>query len=144
MDLKQKIFDNKYKLIIVGSLFAAFVSGFSLAALRNSFSNSFAGANSTTNNTAIKPYDQYNQDTQKQNQDGTLPVVSDNVSTSNKATGASKQTSSDTCPVKGKKSKTGKNIYYLPGSLFFSRLKSPTCFATEQQAIAAGFVKTTR
>jgi len=45
------------------------------------------------------------------------------------------------CPVKG--NMTSK-IYHVPGGAFYNTLKSPRCFNTEAEAVAAGFRKSSR
>jgi hypothetical protein len=50
-------------------------------------------------------------------------------------------TSSQGCAVKGNPSS---KIYHVAGGAFYNTLKSPQCFATEAEAVAAGFVKSGR
>jgi hypothetical protein len=42
-------------------------------------------------------------------------------------------------PVKGNFSTSGEKIYHLPGGAFYSRTRPEVCFATEDDAQAAGF-----
>lgn len=50
------------------------------------------------------------------------------------------QTTLSDCPVKGSKSK----IYHLPGGSFYERTNAAQCFATEAEAQAAGYTKSSR
>lgn len=52
--------------------------------------------------------------------------------------------SSVSCLIKGNISSKGKKIYHLPGGAFYERTNPEQCFATEAQAQAAGFVKSSR
>lgn len=42
-------------------------------------------------------------------------------------------------PVKGNHSRTGDFIYHVPGSRFYDRTAPEVCFASEDEALAAGF-----
>ncbi len=48
-----------------------------------------------------------------------------------------------TCPIKGKAS-SSKKIYHLAGNQWYSKLKQTDCFASEEEAKAAGFRKSSR
>lgn len=45
------------------------------------------------------------------------------------------------CSVKGN---AASKIYHMPGGAYFTTLRSPVCFASEQEAQAAGFRKSQR
>lgn len=47
------------------------------------------------------------------------------------------------CPVKGNISSKNK-IYHIKGGAFYDRTQEEMCFQTEAEAIAAGFIKSTR
>lgn len=70
----------------------------------------------------------------------------------NKATGTTATTAANTtttpqaadgstdCPIKGSKSK----IYHLKGGAFYERTNADKCFTTEDEALAAGYKKSSR
>jgi competence protein ComEC len=47
-------------------------------------------------------------------------------------------------PIKGNVSSSGERIYHVPGGAFYARTKPEECFATEQDAQAAGYRKSQR
>ena len=53
-------------------------------------------------------------------------------------------TASGPCAVKGNISSTGKKIYHVLGGAFYNTVKPEQCFNTEDEALAAGFVKSSR
>ena len=57
---------------------------------------------------------------------------------------AANATSSPTCIVKGNISAKGKKIFHVLGGSFYDRVNPEQCFATEEEAVAAGFVKSSR
>ena len=48
------------------------------------------------------------------------------------------------CPIKGNIGSAGKKIYHVKGGAFYDRTKAEQCFNTEKEAVAAGFVKSSR
>lgn len=65
------------------------------------------------------------------------------INTSTKAKEHSPTTQTN-CSIKGNISSTGKKTYHLPGGAFYKRTTAEQCFDTEQDAISAGFVKSSR
>ncbi len=53
-------------------------------------------------------------------------------------------TSSTACMVKGNISSKGKKIYHVVGGSFYDRVNPEQCFTTEEEAVAAGFIKSSR
>ncbi len=49
-------------------------------------------------------------------------------------------TPANDCPIKGSKSK----IYHIKGGSFYERTNPAQCFNTEEEALAAGYIKSTR
>ncbi len=49
-------------------------------------------------------------------------------------------TATNDCPIKGSKSK----IYHIAGGSFYDRTNAAQCFATESEAQAAGYTKSSR
>jgi hypothetical protein len=54
--------------------------------------------------------------------------------------GESKPHEGDDCYIKGSKSKT----YHIPGGAFYERTNPSACFASEEEAVAAGYKKSSR
>lgn len=48
------------------------------------------------------------------------------------------------CVIKGNISTAGKKIYHIKGGAFYERTKAEMCFNTEAEALAAGFIKSSR
>ncbi|MDE2311770.1 MAG: hypothetical protein KGJ93_01610 [Patescibacteria group bacterium] len=48
------------------------------------------------------------------------------------------------CLIKGNISSGGKKIYHVPGGAFYKIVKPEQCFNAEGEALAAGFVKSSR
>lgn len=53
-------------------------------------------------------------------------------------------TSTKDCIVKGNISSTGKKIYHILGGAFYKTVKPEQCFKNEAEALAEGFVKSSR
>ncbi len=58
--------------------------------------------------------------------------------------GDSTTTQATACVIKGNISSGGKKIFHVQGGAFYARVKPEQCFSTEQEALAAGFVKSSR
>ncbi len=52
--------------------------------------------------------------------------------------------SSGPCIIKGNISSQGRKLYHMPGGSFYERVNPEQCFATEGEAQAAGFTKSSR
>ncbi len=48
------------------------------------------------------------------------------------------------CQIKGNVSSKGKRTYHIPGGAFYSLVKPEQCFNTEEEAVKAGFVKSSK
>jgi hypothetical protein len=48
------------------------------------------------------------------------------------------------CLIKGNISTAGKKIYHITGGAFYAKVHPEQCFNTEADAVAAGFVKSSR
>ena len=122
--LKQK--ENKDKLVLGLSFVLTFIVGF--------------GAGSYVRETRrdiSKPQANYT----------TVPAKKPaNTATNTVGQGTAKQATSTpaSCIVKGNISSTGKKIYHVQGGAFYARVKPEQCFNTETEALAAGFVKSSR
>lgn len=122
--LKQK--ENKDKLVLGLSFVLIFIVGF--------------GAGSYVRETrrdAYKPQSNYTTNTAKS------PTKTDTVQ-SKPAVAATTTSSTTSCVVKGNISTAGKKIYHVQGGAFYERTKAEQCFNTEAEALAAGFIKSSR
>ncbi len=126
--LKQK--ENKDKLVLGLSFVLVFIVGFGAGSyVRETRRDSSKPQANYTTAAAKKPA---NTATSTQGQ-----VLG-------KTTTAASSTQASTCVVKGNISSTGKKIYHVQGGAFYNRVKPEQCFNTEAEALAAGFVKSSR
>ncbi len=51
---------------------------------------------------------------------------------------------SSECKIKGNLGSGGKKTFHVPGGSFYDRTNAEICFNTEQEAISAGFIKSSR
>jgi len=123
--LKQK--ENKQKLVTGLSFVVVFIVGFGAGSFSKTIRrDSYKPQTNYTTNSAQKPAPAPTQAPAK-------PVVA--VSSSTAAT---------SCIVKGNISSAGKKIYHVQGGTFYARVKPEQCFNTEAEALAAGFIKSSR
>ena len=66
------------------------------------------------------------------------------AATTGKVAGAATSTPSSSCVIKGNISSKGKKIYHVAGGAFYKIVKPEQCFNTEAEALAAGFIKSSR
>lgn len=124
--LKEK--DNKNKIVVGLSLVLMFVVGYGAGSyVRETRRSTYAPKANYTTLPAKKP-------------------VAEAVAEQGNVAGAATSTQgSASCPVKGNISaSTGKKIYHIPGGAFYKKVKPEQCFNTEAEALAAGFVKSSR
>lgn len=69
---------------------------------------------------------------------------SDSASSGGRAKPVSEYDCPASHPIKGNVSSSGERIYHVPGGAFYARTKPEECFATEQDAQAAGYRKSQR
>jgi hypothetical protein len=126
--LKQK--ENKDKLVLGLSFVLIFIVGF--------------GAGSYVRETrrdGAKPQANYTTATAKK---PAIPAATDQAQVLGKTTVTASGTPALACIVKGNISSAGKKIYHVKGGAFYDRTKAEECFNTEAEALAAGFVKSSR
>lgn len=109
------------KLIILACLGGAFISGYGAGKAGNGFNTPAHRQLNYTTKSADKPVEE-------EQSPATKPT----------ATGDSAD-----CPVKGNISSKSK-IYHIKGGAFYDRTTAEMCFATEAEAQAAGFTKSSR
>jgi hypothetical protein len=130
-EIKTKLIENKEKIVLGVCFVLVFIVGFG--------AGKFDGSVKASN---YKSPNNYTTSTGKQ----TTPFVSKEGDDAAKPTvaGAATSTPSLACPVKGNISAKGKKIYHVQGGAFYNRVKPEQCFNTEAEALAAGFVKSSR
>jgi hypothetical protein len=123
--LKQK--ENKQKLVFGLSFVVVFIVGFG------------AGSYSKTiRRETYKPQTNYTTNSAQK------PAAATAVKAAPVAAVTATSTNSTTCIVKGNIGSGGKKIYHVKGGAFYDRTKAEQCFNTEAEALAAGFVKSSR
>ncbi|HEX3099785.1 MAG TPA: hypothetical protein VHQ41_02315 [Patescibacteria group bacterium] len=127
--IKAKFQEKGKPLAIAGVCFVAvFIAGFGTGRVSHNGSGSATTKRSLTN---------YTTNTSKTKTDA------QNTNTATKPAATSKTTTSvdpNNCYIKGSKSK----IYHVPGGSFYERTNPAACFASEQEAQAAGYTKSSR
>jgi cell division septation protein DedD len=123
--------ENKNKLVLGLSFIIVFAVGF--------------GAGSYAKHTSYKPQANYTTIPSKKPVTTKAPAA-DTGEVLGKATTAVAATSTQpsACVVKGNIASTGKKIYHVKGGAFYNRVKPEECFNTEAEALAAGFIKSSR
>lgn len=116
-----KNFAEKWKPVLAAviCLVLVFVAGFSVGQNYDQVGSQSVQNRSTNTNYTTKPVEE--------------------IKTTAKPTQANAM-STEECKVKGSKSK----IYHLPGGSFYNRTNAAQCFATEDDAISAGYTKSSR
>jgi hypothetical protein len=118
--LKQK--ENKQKLVTGLAFIVVFIVGFGAGSFTKSIRRDTNKSQTNyTTNSVQKP---------------AAPVVT--------AAPVATSTSATNCVVKGNISSAGKKIYHVQGGAFYNRVKPEQCFNTETEALAAGFIKSSR
>lgn len=128
--LKSKVIDKGKPLAIAGVCFlAVFVAGFGTGRVSGGGSGSSSASkrsltNSNTNTTT----------------QAKIPAPTKTATST--ATAAAKPGAVDpaNCYIKGSKSK----IYHIPGGAFYDRTSPAACFNSEEEALAAGYTKSSR
>ncbi len=136
--LKVLLSNNKDKLFVGGCFVIVFFIGFGAGKFIKFKPTSLPQANYTTNSLK-KPFLPV---TQKEEGDAiTGAVKATSTDNGQVKTGA---IDSNSCFIKGNISSAGKKIYHIKGGAFYERTKAEQCFTTEDEAQAAGFIKSSR
>ncbi len=123
--------ENKQQLVVAVCFVLVFIVGFGSGRYEREFRRErIKPQTNYTTNTDKKPIVQETKNTKNITQQGTVAVAS--------------TTSGQVCVVKGNISSAGKKIYHVSGGAFYKTVKPEQCFASEGEAVAAGFVKSQR
>lgn len=130
-EIKTKLLENKEKLVLGICFVLVFIVGFGAGKFDKRIQAS-----------TYKPQANYTTPPAKK----PLPFVSKEGDTAAKGAvaGAATSTPSSACIVKGNISAKGKKIYHIKGGAFYTKVKPEECFNTEAEALAAGFIKSSR
>lgn len=111
---------------------AVFMAGFGAGKLHSGVSS---------NGPAKRTLSNYTTNTEGTESKNNVEGSDKNLSSNPKATpNTSSSTTTGECYIKGSKSK----IYHMPGGSFYERTNAAQCFATEADAQAAGYTKSSR
>ncbi len=126
---KKWFIENKPKIVIGVCFVLVFIIGFGTGRYDKESASRRAKANNN------QKY--YNTDSGIKPKVGAVGETTDE----NKVLPASTATQ---CLIKGNISTKGKKIYHVPSGAFYNQVKPEQCFANEEQARAAGYVKSSR
>ena len=115
--------------IAAACLTVVFITGFGAGKMHSDVSNSEAPAKRSLSN--------YNTNSSVQQPNSQAKPT---ANTQAKPTTTAENAPQNDCPVKGSKSK----IYHIVGGSFYERTNAAQCFATEAEAQAAGYTKSSR
>lgn len=116
--IKNRLVEHKPKFIVLGCLIAAFISGYGVGTYEMRANNLSRRQLNYTTNTGSKP----------------------TPTSTPKPTASATPAQSGECYIKGSKSK----LYHMPGGSFYDRTNPVQCFASEQEAVNAGYTKSSR
>jgi hypothetical protein len=126
--MKNHYLEHRHLIFAVLGIAMGFVFGFRMANKSEPLALQY--------NTPIIPYEQTLKSTKEEpKKDGVVTQVEVVSSSKDKIETEGK------CAIKG--NSTSK-IYHIPGGAFYERMKSPTCFRTEEEAKKAGFRRSSR
>ncbi len=127
-------FNEKGKPLAIAAVcfLAVFIAGFGTGRVSTGKSSSSTEKRSLTNNTTNMG------DKTKAANTNSAPKTSTNTNSSPKTAVAPVDPAD--CYIKGSKSKT----YHIPGGAFYERTNPAACFNSEEEAVAAGYKKSSR
>lgn len=117
-NIKDRFIEHKPKLIVLGCLVTAFVSGYGVGTYEMRANSLSRRQLNYTTNTGVKP----------------TPTSTPKPTSTTAAAPAGE------CYIKGSKSK----LYHMPGGSFYDRTNPAQCFGSEAEAQAAGYTKSSR
>lgn len=134
-ELKDWVAEHKDKLVLIAGFVVTFVVGFGTGHfVPQSIPQQSVQKNYTTN-TAKQPTTQAA---------GQVQGAATTTAAKSPVQASSTTIASGACYIKGNIGSGGKKIYHVPGGAFYDRTKPEQCFNTEAEAVAAGFVKSSR
>ena len=123
--MKSYFSENRHLIFAVLGIAVGFVFGFRVANKHQPLALKY--------NTPIIPYEQTLKTTKAD--ETAIPKASENIEMKINTT------PQKDCLIKGNSSS---KIYHIPGGAFYERMKSPTCFLTEEEAKKAGYRRSGR
>jgi hypothetical protein len=124
--------ENKEKIVLGMCYILVFIVGFGTGKFVPQKKNPSSVQSNYITNTNKKPFFP-----QPAGGGATVPVAA--------VKGAATSTvSAAPCLIKGNISSAGKKVYHVAGGAFYKRVKPEQCFTTEDEALSAGFIKSSR
>ncbi len=118
--------ENKTKLIIAASFVVVFFVGFGTGSYEKGMRrDAYKKQNNYTTAEAKKP-------------------AADVAAQQGIVAGAATGTAVSDCLIKGNIASGGKKIYHIKGGAFYERTNAEQCFNTEKEAVAAGYIKSSK
>lgn len=114
--------------ITAGCMVVVFISGFGAGKMHSGTTSSVAASKRSLSTNYTTKTDSQTNTASKTNANASIPKTAQSSSANSCTT------------IKGSKSK----IYHIPGGSFYDRTTAAQCFTTEEEAIAAGFTKSSR
>ena len=121
--------ENKQQIVLAVCFVLVFIVGFGSGRYEREFRRQ-----------KIKPQNNYTTNASK------TPVAPPLAKQGTEATFLGAKTASSTadCLIKGNIAATGKKLFHVPTGAFYITVKPEQCFKTESEAVAAGFIKSSR
>jgi len=137
-ELKDKILEKKQPIVVGVCFVLVFIIGFGTGRYERQQNREAlkSQTNYTTNKVEIQTTQKPADTKQKaENPEPQVPAKVLGTQTKNQTTD---------CPIKGNISSAGKKIYHIKGGAYYNIVKPEECFQTESEALAAGFVRSSR
>lgn len=127
-DFKKWCEENKNKFILAVCFVLVFFVGFGTGRYNKEIQNSKSKTQSNYNKNSNTNPDKPKQPVGESKTPAVLPA----------------STTTPSCVIKGNISTKGEKIYHILGGAFYNLVKPEQCFTTEQDAVNAGYRKSTR
>ncbi len=121
--------ENKQQIVLAVCFVLVFIVGFGSGRYEREFRRQ-----------KIKPQNNYTTNSTKTS----ITPPDNKPGTEGAVLGAKTASSTGDCIIKGNIASTGKKIFHVPTGAFYKTVKPEQCFKTESEAVAAGFIKSSR